>query len=479
MPTASMRSSTCLDPSPPEPTGHASLPVHRAGEPRVVIIGAGACGLACARGMSELGHDKWVILEADTRVGGLAASTLDENGFTWELGGHVVFGDSGAFQQLVFDAIPKEELIRHHRSSAIYFAGRFIPYPFQRHIRHLPPDVAFECLSGLVKAALCTPDRQPRNFLERVVSTFGEGLTRYFFEPYNSKVWRTPLDKMDDGWIADRIAPVDWQESLWNVIHGHDSEPWGPNREFVFPAEGGIGRIWESIAGNLGAGLRLGTEVATIDARAQIAYAVDGSEWPYDVLVSTMPIDILVSRLLDCPDDLRRAAKRLIYTQVQIVGLGYEAPLSNSHNWLYFPDPHTPFYRATNTAKYTPSSVPRADVSRYSAWLTETACRPEAAIDSRALALTADRALRNLGLVPRYARVASTYVTTIPRAYPVPTLDRDRQLLVIQPWLAAHRILSRGRLGTWKYEIGNMDHAVKMGVDLARLILRGVLEELA
>jgi predicted ABC-type sugar transport system permease subunit len=49
---------------------------------------------------------------------------------------------------------------------------------------------------------------------------------------------------------------------------------------------------------------------------------------------------------------------------------------------------------------------------------------------------------------------------------------------VIQPWLAEHEIFSRGRFGSWRYEIGNMDHAVKMGIDVARRLLQESAEEI-
>jgi hypothetical protein len=39
-------------------------------------------------------------------------------------------------------------------------------------------------------------------------------------------------------------------------------------------------------------------------------------------------------------------------------------------------------------------------------------------------------------------------------------------------------VLSRGRFGSWRYEIGNMDHAVKMGVDAAAWALERRPEEL-
>jgi hypothetical protein len=59
----------------------------------------------------------------------------------------------------------------------------------------------------------------------------------------------------------------------------------------------------------------------------------------------------------------------------------------------------------------------------------------------------------------------------------VPTLERDAALATIQPWLMEHGIYSRGRFGAWKYEIGNMDHSVKMGVDAARTIVSKTTEE--
>ena len=49
---------------------------------------------------------------------------------------------------------------------------------------------------------------------------------------------------------------------------------------------------------------------------------------------------------------------------------------------------------------------------------------------------------------------------------------------MIQPWLAQHDVFSRGRFGSWRYEIGNMDHAVKMGIDVARRLVLDEPEEL-
>ena len=58
---------------------------------RIVIIGAGPTGLGAAYRLQELGHKNWKIYEKQGYVGGLAASFVDSQGFTWDVGGHVMF----------------------------------------------------------------------------------------------------------------------------------------------------------------------------------------------------------------------------------------------------------------------------------------------------------------------------------------------------------------------------------------------------
>jgi phytoene dehydrogenase-like protein len=82
----------------------------------ILIIGAGPCGLACARELDRLGYEDWLILEAADPPGGLASSVVDPAGFTWDLGGHVVFSHFGEFDALLRDTMG-EDIVHHDRSS--------------------------------------------------------------------------------------------------------------------------------------------------------------------------------------------------------------------------------------------------------------------------------------------------------------------------------------------------------------------------
>jgi len=192
----------------------------------------------------------------------------------------------------------------------------------------------------------------------------------------------------------------------------------------------------------------------------------------------TLPLELLVASLAECPGPVRAAARDLVHNGVVIVGVGYETPVHDDRSWLYFPGDDAPFYRVTNFAKYSPANVPGGDTGRYCSYMTETSYSDHRPVSRAGLEERVEAGLRATALVDGRPRVASVHVIDVPYAYPVPTPRRDAALGVIQPWLMERGIYSRGRFGSWKYEIGNMDHAVKMGVDVARRVVRHEPEEL-
>jgi protoporphyrinogen oxidase len=447
---------------PPAPTGP------------IVIIGAGPCGLACARELDRRGRRNWIILERSEHPGGLAASVVDAAGFTWDLGGHVVFSHFGEFDALLRDVMNGE--IRHHeRSSYIRYDDCWVPYPFQNNLRHLPEVVIEECLRGLATAPGGAPGM---NFDTWMRAVFGQGITRHFMAPYNLKVWATPTTEMSAEWIAGRVSVIDYERVIANVRNARDDLAWGPNNTFVFPATGGTGEIYRRVASRLTDRIRYGCEVLEIDPERNRLRLQDGDEIAYDAIVSTMPLDRLVASLTACPQALPDAAAKLKHNGVYMVGVGYEAPLADDKSWMYFPQSSTPFYRATNFAKYAAANVRDGDTERYCSYMTETSYSEHKPEVRDGLEERVEAGLRGAGVIAGRPPVASVHVEDIEYAYPVPTVQRDQALAVIQPWLMEHDIFSRGRFGSWRYEIGNMDHAVKMGIDAARRIVTGSKEEL-
>lgn len=449
-----------------------SLPPMSVG--RIVVVGAGPCGLGCARELAALGHDEFTVLEGADHPGGLASSVVDAKGFTWDLGGHVVFSHYGEFDRLLAEVMG-DDLLRHERSSFVRIADSWVPYPFQNNLHHLPDALAEEALTGLERAGSGPAGDDFGSWMRR---TFGEGIVRQFMRPYNEKVWAHSAEVMSAGWIAERVAVVSYEQARQSVLHRRDDPGWGPNNLFAFPATGGTGEIYRRAALTVDDHIRYDAPVVAVDAQQRMVTTATGTH-AYDRLVWTGSLDVLVHLLVDAPADVVAAADQLVHNSVTMVGIGYETPSVDDRSWFYFPEPDVPFYRATNFAKYSPANVPGGRTDLYSGWMTEIASspwRPRRGTDDE-LVRDVDAALRRTGLVPADAPIASAHVEHIDRAYPVPTLGRDAALAVIQRWLMERGIFSRGRFGAWRYELGNMDHAVKMGVDVARHLVTGSPEE--
>ena len=442
--------------------------------PRIAIIGAGPCGLGCARELVQLGYENWNVFERNDGPGGLASSIVDPQGFTWDHGGHVVFSHYGEFDKLL-EEVMGDDVYAHERSSYIRFRDRWVPYPFQNNLRYLPAEEAYECLLGLIDAP---GGNTSMDFAQWMEAVFGGGITHHFMRPYNFKVWATPPERMSSQWIGERVSVVDYRRALRSLVFEEDDVAWGPNNLFVFPSEGATGEIYRRLALKLGERVQFNRSVERIDTEAKTIRFDDGSDEPYDRLVSTMPLDILVRMLVHCPDNVRAAAGNLEHNGVYMVGIGYETPLKDDKSWMYFCEDNTPFYRATNFAKYSPANVPDGDTAKYSSFMTETSYSRYKDENSDDLAERVEAGLRAAGVVEGRPDVVSMHTVDIPYAYPVPTLERDAALDTIQAWLMQHNIYSRGRFGAWKYEIGNMDHSVKMGVDAARHIVKDAAEEI-
>jgi protoporphyrinogen oxidase len=82
----------------------------------ILILGGGPTGLGAATRLHEKGAD-WHLLEAASEFGGLASSFVDENGFTWDLGGHVQFSHYDTFDRYMKLALGADGWLTHQRES--------------------------------------------------------------------------------------------------------------------------------------------------------------------------------------------------------------------------------------------------------------------------------------------------------------------------------------------------------------------------
>lgn len=440
---------------------------------RIVIIGAGPTGLGAAYRLTQLGYSNWAIYEKEERIGGLSSSFFDDKGFTWDIGGHVMFSGNSKFNELV-ETLMGNNCLQHKRESWVRMMSRWIPYPFQNNLHHLPRESVLQCLLGLISAQI--NQKEVAHFEDWILQTFGNGIAKQFMLPYNGKVWAYPLANMDYNWIAERISLISIEKILRNVILNEDDTEWGPNNQFKFPLHGGTGGFFNYFQPFVEKNVHFRHQPEAIDIDAQTIMFNTGKADHYDVLINTSPLDRFITLLHSRREDtakLQQRADCLSHNGVYIIGIGLRMPIYTTKCWAYFPEENIPFYRMTYFSRYSPNNVPGGDISTFSSLMCEISFSPYVSFTEGDVIPSTIQGLITSGVMAEADknRIVSTWQHKVDYAYPIPTLQRDSALKEIQPVLERNQIYSRGRFGAWKYEIGNMDHSVMMGIEVVNRIL--------
>ena len=82
----------------------------------------------------------------------------------------------------------------------------------------------------------------------------------------------------------------------------------------------------------------------------------------------------------------------------------------------------------------------------------------------------------NTKMIQSTDEIVSIYYRRLEHGYPTPSLARDGVLEKALPWLQQQGIWSRGRFGSYKYEVANQDHSCLIGVEAVDNILHGTKE---
>mmetsp|Transcript_18681 Transcript_18681/g.25763 ORF Transcript_18681/g.25763 Transcript_18681/m.25763 type:complete len:497 (+) Transcript_18681:67-1557(+) len=466
----------------------------------ILIVGGGPTGLGAASRLTQLKKDDWLLVDAFSEAGGLACTDLTSEGFLFDMGGHVIFSHYDYFDQLIEAAVGsgEEYWATHQRVSYVWMRNTWVPYPFQNNICSLPLDDQVACINGLIdaKVANAVAKNPPKDFDEWILRVMGEGIANIFMRPYNFKVWAVPTTKMQCTWLGERVATANVSKVVENVLRNKTESGWGPNAVFRFPQEGGTGAIWTKVADLLPKDKqKYNMKMISLNPKTKQATFLDGSVIQYNKLLSTIPLDITLTWL-----GRKDLADRLTFSSSHIVGLGLRG--SSPHGdkcWMYYPECDCPFYRCTVFSHYAKKNAPPDDKELPTIRLGDLSLPvPDAGVAKKGpywslmFEISESKEFKpvnydtiveetiqgaiNTNMITSTDEIVSVYYRRLEHGYPTPSLERDGVLSEALPWLRKQDIWSRGRFGSYKYEVANQDHSCMIGVEAVDNILFGTKE---
>ena len=331
---------------------------------KVIIIGAGPAGLACAYELLKNSDIKPIIYEESNDIGGISKTVKYKNNRI-DIGGHRFFTKDDRVNKIWQEVMPlqgkpsKDDLILkpnkeyapngpdpeqeervmliRNRVSRIFYLRKFFDYPISLKFatfKNMGLKRTVIAGFGYIKSALI---KKKEDSLENfMINRFGTPLYKMFFEDYTEKVWgRNPKDISAD-WGAQRIKGL----SLFKAVISILVKPFRRNKKkvetslitrFHYPKKG-PGQLYETMADlivKMGGEIHLNNKIDKINVKdneiISIEAVKDGSRITImgDYYVSSMPIkDLVVSMGEENVDrDVYHIASNLLYRDFMTVGL--------------------------------------------------------------------------------------------------------------------------------------------------------------
>jgi len=390
------------------------------------------------------------IFEKLDRPGGHAI-TLEDGGYRFDRTGHLLHLRDAGIRDKVLRWIGDDHAVVQRRS-VIWSNGVYTRYPFQANTFGLPPDVAYECVMGFLKAHYSADKGEPKNFEEFSLAHFGEGISRHFMLPYNSRLWGVDPKEITAAW-CQRFVPLPSPEDVIAGAVGKNARELGYNTSFVYPRLG-IGELPKAMAKELPE-IELGRAPERIDYRGRRLHFADGDSVRYDVLLSTAPLPTLIRLLEAAPDEVVDAASKLRCNPLYYLDVALRVPVGKPYHWIYVPEAKYPYYRVGCYSHFSAAMAPEGCSNLY----VELADRSEPDLDELLPRVAAG--LGEMGLIEKPADIAFARVRKIDYAYVIFDPEYFGALSVIKPFLERERILSAGRYGDWNYS--SMEDALIFG----------------
>lgn len=456
---------------------------------KILIIGAGPAGLACAMELCRSGESA-TIIERDAKIGGLAKTltfTEGEDVFHTDVGPHRFFSKNEYLYAFIEDLL-HDEWRKVPRVTRQYIEGKFYDYPVAplQVLKNIGLMKAMKMAAGYAHALLQFGllRKEVVNFEDYVVSNFGRTLAEFSMINYTEKIWGIPASTIHPDWARQRIQGLSLISVVKNALRPSKSGPKSLVDEFFYPRMG-TGQIYEQIGTRLqevGSTIQCNSHPTAIrhDGKRilEIDLSVNGEqqtvrpEW----VVESVPITHFLS-LLDPPPppEVMQACNALQWRSQVYLFLTLDKPQVTTDNWIYFPNKDIPFGRVSEMKNFSDYMSPPDKTSlfiEFFAFETDAVW----SMSKEELVELVLPYFEDFGFFTR-EELRESYVFKRSYVYPVYDMDYPGNLEILKAYLdQLENLYYIGRPGRFKYT--NQDHSLEMGIVTGQNLLNGKRSDL-
>lgn len=386
-----------------------------------IIIGAGVTGITLCKKFREAGISNILVLEAESKAGGLCR-TEEIEGHRLDIGGgHFFHTKYPEVFDYVFSHLAKDEFRYYERVSKIELEGTTIDYPVESNIWQLPMEQKIRYLISVVRNGESQNKPEPRNYEEWVRWKLGDEICDNYMIPYNEKLWGVKLSQMDCDWLY-KIPQVNVEEVLkYSLERKADVNKFPAHIFFYYPAEGGFQRIVDALATDEKEFIRFNTKAVSL--RNEEGKWIVNHELEAKHVINTVPWNGLYEALGE-PCELADDFAKIIFNRLKISL--YEKSYNHDWHWRYIPDIKKTFHREFYIHNF--------------------------AADSKENGVYLESNLERYRQRPLEYEGKLLYETETGAAYPIPVLGHEKAIKHILEYYAPKNLFGVGRWGQHQYQ---------------------------
>ena len=426
----------------------------------LAVIGAGPSGLA----LSLFLKNKPDILEANNHVGGHASSFLFKR-FTFDYGPHILFSRDQEILDFIVASL-NGNVSRCRRNNKVSYKGRLVNYPFENDLKSLALKDNYECIRHFLFNPYQQKYQNPTNMKEWFLKTFGEGICSRYLFPYNEKVWNIPVERLSMS-MASRI-PNPPPEDILKSSLGIKTEGYLHQLYYHYPQKGGYQAICEAWKGNLAIHYQFTvTKIDVSEGKIRL-FNQEGEMREYSQVVSTMPIDEIMTKLaFPVPREIKAAVEQLIVNPMIIISFAVRGVDPHQYTAVYFPEEEFLVNRISYPCTFSAENGPEGHWS-LQAEITCSAHSMTWQKSDEELLRHTKKGLQKRNLLPADEAIVFAKIDRIQRSYVVYDLGYEVHVAKIKAFFAAKGIHLLGRFGSFEYINVDMalDRAMKLAMEL-------------
>ncbi|MDR2396229.1 MAG: NAD(P)-binding protein [Endomicrobium sp.] len=406
---------------------------------KIIIIGAGITGLTSAYFLKK----PYEVLESKQYAGGLCASYY-KDGFTFDCSGHFIHLKDEKIKKFVNRIAGGVFEVK--RNACIYIDKTFVPYPFQANLSYLSDKIKKDCLDGIIKRK-SVDIHKDMSFLNWSKSMFGDGITKYFMEPYNKKLWSYNLNKLNATWVGQFVPKPD-AEDIIRSASVKNKKKYGYNSVFYYPKQNGCGALIDGLLKKVK--VNFNSKTTKIDIKNKVVYCKNGKCYKYNKIISTQPLLELLKQIKSVPKSVKITSEKLLYSSVRCINIGVKSTkgvpeILKGKHWIYVPESKFSFYRIGIYSNVNPKSAPKHCYNFY----VEHSSFSNIEYNKNTENIIKD--LKKISFIRDDDKIIAHCTVDIPYAYVIFDKNKEKSLKEINDFLIKNNIFSIGRYGAWEY----------------------------